>query len=377
MNEMDLLIRMRAEVPLAPPPGAVEATVLTGVASDPPARRGRRGRRAQWKRRAQSTRWTQWSRRQRLIAAWAAFATVAAAGAVTVYTSGGQVRYARPQVLAWTGRPAAPLPALGLPSVGRARTGPQLVEFVARAAALAPARAPGPHEWVYMKIEVADSSKGGGGFLFGPPDEREFSLSWVRVDWGEYAGTQSFPIGLPPQTVVHTHISISPVGGSLGGWKSVSYAYLNSLPTDPARLRAVILGQNGQRMPWYQPNPDVAVFSAIATLLVGQTEGVWLPPRLAVTIYRLLQQIPGVHFDSAADLAGRTGLGFYMVIDGWQKHELVINPVTYSYMGDEWIAVRAHTSVATDGTRYIKKGQVLGWAALLASAIVKHAGQIP
>jgi hypothetical protein len=46
-------------------------------------------------------------------------------------------------------------------------------------------------------------------------------------------------------------------------------------------------------------------------------------------------------------------------------------------MGDEWIAVRAHTSVATDGTRYIKKGQVLGWEALLASAIVRHPGQIP
>ena len=368
MNEMDLLIRMRAEVPLARPAGRVEATVLAAITGEPPPRRTQRMRRA---RRAQ------WTRRQRLITASVAAAAVAAA-AGTAYVNSNRVRYAGPQVLAWTGRPAAPLPALGLPSVGRARTGAQLVEFSSRAAALAPARAPGRRDWVYMKIEFADSTKGGGGFLFGPPNERAFSLNWVRVDWREYAGTQSFPVSLPSQTVVHTHISISRGGsGSLGGWKSVRYAYLNSLPTDPARLRAVILTQNNPRMPWYEPNPDVAVFSAIATLLVGQTEGVWLPPRLAVTLYRLLQQTPGVHFDSAADLAGRTGLGFYMVTDGWEKHELVINPVTYSYMGDEWIAVRAHTSVATDGTRYIKKGQVLGWEALLASAIVKHAGQIP
>lgn len=369
MNEMDLLTQMRTEVPLVPPTGRVEATVLAAIASERPARRTRRTRR---------TRWTQWSRRQRLIAASVAVATIAAAGAVAVYVNGGQVRYVGPQVLAWTGRPAAPLPALGLPSVGRARTGAQLVEFAARAAALAPARAPGPHEWVYMKIEVADSTKGSGGFLFGPPNEREFSLSWVRVDWLEYAGTQSFPIGLPPQTVVHTHISITRGGaGSLGGWKSVSYAYLNSLPTDPARLRAVILAQNSPRMPWYEPNPDVAVFSTIATLLVGQTEGVWLPPKLAAAMYRLLQQTRGVHFDAAADLAGRTGLGFYLVMDGWQKHELVVNPVTYSYMGDEWIAVRAHEDVGTDGRRHISKGQVLGWEALLGSAIVRHAGQIP
>ena len=41
-----------------------------------------------------------------------------------------------------------------------------------------------------------------------------------------------------------------------------------------------------------------------------------------------------------------------------------------------WVAVKAHTSVATDGTRYIKKGQVLGWEALLDIAVVRHAGQI-
>jgi hypothetical protein len=371
---------MRAEVPLAPPAGPVAAEVLAAIASEPRARptaRADRTRRTLGMRRTPWTRRMQPSRR-RLIAATVAVAAAVAAGAVVASAHGGQVRYAGPQVLPWTGRPAAPLPPPALPSVGRARTGAQLVEFAGRAAALVPARAPGRHDWVYMKIEVADSTKGSGGFLFGPPDEREFSLSWVRVDWREYAGTQNFPASLPAQTVVHTHISISPGGGgSLGGWKSVRYAYLNSLPADPARLRAVILSQNNPRMPWYEPDPDVAVFSAIATLLVGQTEGVWLPPRLAVTIYRLLQQTPGVHFDSAADLAGRTGLGFYMVMDGWQKHELVVNPLTYAYMGDEWIAVRAHTSVATDGTRHIRKGQVLGWEALLASAIVRHAGQIP
>ena len=251
--------------------------------------------------------------------------------------------------------------------------------FASRAAALAPQRAPGPHDWVYMKVEQADSTAGGGGFLFGPPNKREFYLSWVRVDFLEYAGISNFPVSMSPQTVVHTKLRISNGGPffDLGGWKSVSYQYLASLPSDPAALRAVILTQNKPNLPWYEPDSNVAVFSTIATLLTGQTEGVWIPPRLAAAMYRLLQQTPGVHFDTAADLAGRTGLGFYMVIDGWQKHELVINPSTYSYMGDEWVAIKAHTSVATDGTRYIKKGQVLGWEALLASAIVKHAGQLP
>jgi hypothetical protein len=285
-----------------------------------------------------------------------------------------------------SGRSAAPL-SRGFASVGRARTETQLVDFATRAAALAPGRAPGPHEWVYMKTETADSSAGSGGFLFGPPNERHISVQWVRVDGQESArpaspgrGSAARPEAARPApgTAAPGHLNVVPGGAwSLGGWKSVSYAYLNSLPTDPARLKAVILADNLPRLPWYVPEKNEAVFTAIATLLFGECEGVWLPPKLAAAMYRLLQDLPGVHFDSGTDLAGRTGLGFYMVLDGWYKHELVINPVTYRYMGDKTVAVRAHADVATDGTREIRKGQVLGWEALLAAAIVRHAGQLP
>ena len=102
-----------------------------------------------------------------------------------------------------------------------------------------------------------------------------------------------------------------------------------------------------------------------------------IPPKLAGSMYRALQQLPGVHFDSGTDLAGRTGIGLYTVIDGWYKQELVIDPETYTFMGAKTVAIKAHKSVATDGTRYIKKGQVLGWQAPLESGIVRHRGQIP
>ena len=55
----------------------------------------------------------------------------------------------------------------------------------------------------------------------------------------------------------------------------------------------------------------------------------------------------------------------------------MINPVTYTFMGAKTVATQAHTDVATDGTRYIKNGQVLGWTALLAEAIVRQVGQLP
>jgi len=137
--------------------------------------------------------------------------------------------------------------------------------------------------------------------------------------------------------------------------RSIRYSYLNSLPADPAGLESVILADNKPRMPWYARPRNVAIFDAISTPLQGQSEGVLIPPKLAASKYRVLQQLPGVHFDSGTDIAGRTGIGLNMVIDGWYKQEFVI----------------------TDGTRYIKKGQVLGWQALLESGIVRHPGQIP
>jgi len=66
-----------------------------------------------------------------------------------------------------------------------------------------------------------------------------------------------------------------------------------------------------------------------------------------------------------------------MVLEGYYKLELVIDPYTYTYMGFKDVAVRDHVMTGTDGTRYLKQGQVLGWAALLGQAIVEGPGQLP
>jgi hypothetical protein len=84
-----------------------------------------------------------------------------------------------------------------------------------------------------------------------------------------------------------------------------------------------------------------------------------------------------VHFEAAADLAGRTGLGFWMVREGYLKQEIVIDPVTYALMGYKDVAIKDHAMAGTDGTRYVKKGHVMGWAALLGSAIVAQPGRLP
>ncbi len=370
MNEVELVTAFRAEVPLTDVSPQVNEVVMTVIRD---RAHGRTPRSAPPRRRPVRP---IVRRPLRLAVACLVASAIAAAGAIGFAVTRGP---AGPAEIAWSGRPMAPASGMIYRTVGRARTAAQLVDYATRLASTAPATAPAPHDWIYVKAEYADSTAGSGGFLFGPPNERDVSLQWIRADWREYADYAGhISASLGPQAVVHGHLDFSPGGGgTLGGWKSISYSYLNSLPTVPAKLEAIILADNNPRMPWFAPDRNVAIFNAISTLLIGQLEGVWMPPKLAATMYRVLQTLPGVHFDSATDLAGRTGLGFYLVIDGWYKQELVINPVSYTYMGDLTVAIRAHESVATDGTRRIAEGQVLGWEALLESAIVPRPGQLP
>jgi len=289
---------------------------------------------------------------------------VAAAIAVTVAVGYGLL----------PGRPAstATIPArpgrTTAPATGPARTGPvrteaELVDYATRAASAAPAFNPGPDEWIYAKIETAASSAGTGGFLFGPPNKRVTSSNWTRVDLSRVASLQ------------HGRIVFTPMlAGTLAGWPNISYRYLESLPTDPAKLEAVIAANVRHQSP--TGSGPVGIFSAIDYLMSSQLRAV-LPPRLYAGLYGVLARLPQVRFDRVTDLAGRPGVGLSIVEEGYIKAELVINPVTYAYMGDLFVAIKAHTAVGLDGTWKIKKGQVLGWSALLRSGIVHQAGQLP
>ena len=378
LNELDLLTELWDEVPLTAPSRAAEEAVLAAISREAPRRGpalwipGRRPissvpQRAGWSRR----------RVRALVLATSGLAAASLAVAFAVDWAPKPVPPA--QHFAWSGYPNAPT-GLRFPSVGRARTVNQLADYATRAAALAPGRPPRPHQWVFMKTEVATSSAGNGGFLFGPPDGLAIGLEWIRVDWREDATLDAnIPATLRPGQLVHGTVWISPDGGgTLCGWPSISYRYLNSLPADPAALASVIRANNATGVQCHLPGPDnVMIFEAIRTLLQGETEGAWVPARLAANMYRLLQRLPGVRFDAGVDLAGRSGIGLYMVEDGWHKEELVINPMTYQFMGSETIAVHDHVSVGTDGTRHIKAGQILGWMALLSTAIVDRPGQLP
>src|SRR5262249_53620031 len=135
-----------------------------------------------------------------------------------------------------------------------------------------------------------------------------------------------------------------------------------TLPADPAALRHVILANNHSN--------SAAAFRAIDGLLGDYP----LPTRFQAELYAVLSGLPGVRFDrSATDFAGRHGIGLYMIQTDFWKMEIIIDPRTYTYMGVLVVATKTHTEYG----RYVPKGRIQAWNAVLGSAIVKKAGQVP
>ena len=304
---------------------------------------------------------------------WLLAASVAGVAAAMIIATGVIVLHGRPAPS--TPRAGASHPAAA-PSFGPAGTAAQLVDYATLAAAAGPAFSPGPHQWIYTDVLQATSSAGTGGYLKGAPNGRLEQKIWTRVDYQEYAYIKNGKLVVVPSNVPRSVKTGRAVVPTPFGWPSVSYAYLNSLPTSPARLMAVI--QDNLRS---QPDPigaegtgGVGVFNAIQALMQDAV----LPPRLLAALYGVLARNPGVRFErSVTDLAGRTGVGFSTVQEGYLKEQIVINPKTYAYMGYVDVAVRAHSSTGLDGTAHFRMGQILGWEALLGSGIVQHPGQLP
>ena len=247
MNDLKLLAGLRSEVPLEDgsrlSDAVIAAIALGGDGDQRAARRGGTVRRAP-------------RRALRPLLAGTLAAAVGAGAFAAVELSGSPASHPGPgaTTAAWSGRPTAPWPAAGHPSYGRAKSAAQLVDYMARAAASAPGRPPKPNEWVVVKTEFADSSGGSGGYLFGPPDKREIELSWFSGETcGPAFSLPPVPATLAPgKTVTGTLTNggggqsrIGCDGTMLGGWKSVSYDYLSSLPTDPAALEAVLADAEG------------------------------------------------------------------------------------------------------------------------------------
>ncbi|MEV5749948.1 CU044_5270 family protein [Actinoallomurus sp. NPDC052308] len=244
----------------------------------------------------------------------------------------------------------------GLPA-GPVASAAELVHRATLKAAAEPAPQPRPDQWTYVKETYATSSAGTAGALSGSPDRRVTVERWLRVD-GTRRATQVDGGRLDSATTTPMDRSAVPRS---------DYAYLRSLPTDPKALLALVYRQSAQ----FPLGRDAAAFTMIEDLMRRSV----LPPRLRAALYGALAAIPGVRFaKDVTDTAGRHGVALYRIDEGYLRTDVIVDPTTYAYLGYRSITVKAHTSTDERGTTRVAKGQILGWSAQLATAIVDQPG---
>jgi hypothetical protein len=136
-----------------------------------------------------------------------------------------------------------------------------------------------------------------------------------------------------------------------------TYAFLASLPTDPARLRAWIY-----QHPDGQNQADAQAWTDIGDML----REMLVPPKLAAALYRVAATIPGATVvPRAKNAVGRTGVAVSR-----SGAALIFDPKTYQLIGEGAVLTKAVRGQGPAGT-------VVASTAQLKESVVSHLPDVP
>ena len=326
MNEMDLLTRMREEIPIAPASARAEGVLLAavnggkthvsphGARPDSAAGRSRRGWRA-------GPAWP--IRPAWRIAVAAGLCLALGAGA----TAGLALRH--PAVPLHHSATAGHHP--GTPGVGGvALTAQVLATRAARAAAAGPAVS--PHQWFYV---VTVFSALATRVHLGKPQVYWQTADHTEAGFYDHGKVRVFP---QPRPAV-----------------MLPYSAVVALPRDPVAL-VRYLGHRG-----LTPGSHIGFALNAMSQIESFLSTYVMSPRLTAELYRALGDIPGIQVRKGlADVEGRRGTGFILRQgDGSFTNELILNPRTYAYMGSQ-ILQPVHGVVESSGTATLLEVRVSG-----------------
>ncbi|MGI5493575.1 CU044_5270 family protein [Microtetraspora malaysiensis] len=278
-------------------------------------------------------------------------------------------------------RPTTPhAPVSTLPHELRLRTVANARDLADNAAAMAAAEGdttPAPNQWVYMKKLIAQTRTDGGEWPSGWPKKTATHEMWRKADDKQFASIEDGELKIIK-----------------GSEFEVTYSFLLSLPTEPdallARVNEQIEAEARQREGYKKPKPKFGderrAEETRGPAISAEERRMWafqniaqgmrdaaLPSKLRAAMYGAMSRIPGVKYEArASDLARRNGVTLYRDHNGYLRDEIFIDPETYAYLGYRTIAVRDHDQ---DKDFFaVKKGQIIGWDALLKTAVVEEPG---
>lgn len=225
----------------------------------------------------------------------------------------------------------------------------QTFELAAVHAETEPFTPPRPDQWTYVELRIVRGriaeDKGQA--------TRETTRSWQRADGRQSAvlvdgklevstETSDLPQVMPPQ----------------------DYPTLAGLPTDPRAL----LDWLRTRSPAGK-GADGVPYLMIDSMLRDNV----LPPGVKATLLRALALIPGVTRSSQpVDFDGRPAIAVGMVLDGWRREDILLDPTTHEFLGSRTVVVEDHTT--PEGVT-LKKGDVEVELVRVAGKIVAAPGR--
>ena len=269
-----------------------------------------------------------------------------------------------------TAHPAGHLPVGSGPAVPAGpspTTAVTLLDKVALVAAESPAVAVQPDQWFYFKSEAqfAEATR-----------QRTFGSPWklgpltVREDWyGQQPDQETMyranghdtPVISWATGSVGVELNGKPVTPPPPGFARPTYAWAQSLPTDPARLLKIVYAS----VPGGEPK-QIGAFKAIGQLL----QSAILPPATQAAFYKAVELIPGVTFvPDVVDAAGRHGYGAAMTDSSGERYAWIFSKTTYAFLGER--DYQARTTVNA------KAGTLIGLTAILARGVASSVGGTP
>jgi hypothetical protein len=320
MDDLDLLTKLRVEVPLAAPSPRAEQLFRAGLAETQSSERTRSSRPAARRFSGLRGRWGLLAPR-----------TVVAVGLAAAVTAGILIA-----VLPSGQQPATVPPAQ---ASGKAMNVQLLADLAAKAAQSGPSVPPG--QWVYRKV------------MFYPPPVTEGT--WTTAD-----GTKQY------------------VGGGMATIDtSPKYSQLGSLPKDPAALDAYLAHLSYPNRDATKANKDVADFFTIEDMLSDYV----LPPALTAELYHALADIPTITARTdVTDIDGRSGVAFVLPATPQSVNlEIILSSADYRMLAQaSWGNSGPIKPQVVNGTVIGETGPVaFNEQAILSEAFVSGPGVLP
>ncbi|MEV4248060.1 CU044_5270 family protein [Streptosporangium canum] len=151
-------------------------------------------------------------------------------------------------------------------------------------------------------------------------------------------------------------------------------AYLRSLPLDPVALLER-LRKDGENLSGRSNLPEAwTLFQHVQMIL---QEGA-PPPRLRAALYSVVSKLEGIGTEGKVqDLAGREGMGIYLDKGDGTRHEIIVDPTSYAYLGGRTLFIGSETRASHLLKGKYVQGDVISAWAQVARGIVDRAGDLP